>query len=654
MRIAVGVFLLFACGFGGGYAATQVLDDDQPAESAAAPATPPPVPPPPAPAPAPPERPAKLTSTRRDWVRLADDIATPWIALQHSDGNFPDFTDGLVPQLRTGGVGTRYGDSVLGLALMRHGLRTENREMIDSGIAAVSWATTRQRRDLQSREPSVFEIMAVAGAYNLARARMARNPHFRRARRSWVHFIRHAKGVSTLLHNPDTSRFSNHYLAEAIAVFELEKTGIRTDDPRYLVGPGFERAINLYEDMINVRIPELAESQGQELGGEETFLISDPPDYPLAYQGLALGFYAQALRMLGANAAPGAWGTLLSATNASSQLAAPDGDSAWFGRSMEESWALTGTALGATTAAERGEAAADAMARYRGLARVSLERLRGLHGPIENGYAIVPALHKHPLLGINALDAYAGSPSFTGLTLLQLGWMLDEMPRGRRPTTAPTAADRLATATFARGQSRVTVVRHGDTWFAVRAGQSLTRYPGDLRYDLGLVALKRGRTRKWHDVMPLRPLTFGERDSAGPVVYRDGERALPWTREVFVSEEGTVTLEGGFRTLDGDYLEGDVDFHYVPTSCGVRVTFEAQAGDRYEYSSFVRSLERRPRVRRGRVSDGVQRITASPRPSEVTVDPRAYHSASDPRLRRVRMYWDLAAPATISVTTCGR
>src|SRR5829696_9357196 len=78
---------------------------------------------------------------RGDWVRLATQIAQPWPAIQASGGNFPDFTDGLTPRSQTNGPGTRYGDSVLGLALIQHGLRTGDERMVDTGVQAVAWAT---------------------------------------------------------------------------------------------------------------------------------------------------------------------------------------------------------------------------------------------------------------------------------------------------------------------------------------------------------------------------------------------------------------------------------------------------------------------------------------------------------------------------------
>jgi hypothetical protein len=82
------------------------------------------------------------------------------------------------------------------------------------------------------------------------------------------------------------------------------------------------------------------------------------------------------------------------------------------------------------------------------------------------------------------------------------------------------------------------------------------------------------------------------------------------------------------------------------------VTWGARRGDRFEYSSFVRTFAQDPRVTRALVSDSRQRITASPLPNTVRMGPRRYYSASDPKLRRVRMVWRARRNGPISVTTC--
>jgi hypothetical protein len=366
-----------------------------------------------------------------------------------------------------------------------------------------------------------------------------------------------------------------------------------------------------------------------------------------------MGFYAEAIRMLGPAASADARATLRKAANASWLFTAPDGSTGYFGRSMEESWAQAGTALGATVAAERPGASPGLRARYRALADVTLARLRDAYGPLpDRGYAFVPALAIHPRLGARSLEPYAGSPSFAGLTLVQLNWLLEEMPSGARAASRIAAARNFA-AKLSRAQSEFATVRRGRTWFAVRAGQSRTRYPKDLRYDFGLVALKRlARDGDWRDVIPLRPLTWQLRDSAGPVLKRGGLRGLPWGQK-FRIRNGAVSLYGGFRATNGRWLRRGVRFSFTPTDCGVRVAWRGRRGDTYTYSSFVRSHRQDPAIAKGRAADSRQTVTAAPEPDATRLERRRYYSASDPKLRRVRMRWRTTGDDVIAVTACG-
>src|SRR3712207_8924766 len=57
-------------------------------------------------------------------------------------------------------------------------------------------------------------------------------------------------------------------------------------------------------------------------------------------------------------------------------------------------------------------------------------------------------------------------------------------------------------------------------WAVIRPTIS-GKYPYDVRYDFGVVAMKVLRDGRWFDVMHHRPFTAGEADSAGPVLRRD-------------------------------------------------------------------------------------------------------------------------------------
>ena len=98
---------------------------------------------------------APAQAARSDWVGLAREMAAPWPGLQKPDGEFPDYTDDEIPNQY--GDGTRYGDAVLGWALIQRGLKEDDQELIDSGVDAVVFATGSHRRRLHVHEQSVFE-----------------------------------------------------------------------------------------------------------------------------------------------------------------------------------------------------------------------------------------------------------------------------------------------------------------------------------------------------------------------------------------------------------------------------------------------------------------------------------------------------------------
>lgn len=79
-----------------------------------------------------------------------------------------------------------------GDALIDAGLRERDRELVGTGIRAVSFATDPQRRP---GRPSVFEQLGVAGASNLARRRLADVRGFARARPRWERWLRRVRIV---------------------------------------------------------------------------------------------------------------------------------------------------------------------------------------------------------------------------------------------------------------------------------------------------------------------------------------------------------------------------------------------------------------------------------------------------------------------------
>src|SRR5215213_4061190 len=104
------------------------------------------------------------------WSTLSTDVARSWVSLQNSNGTFPDYVYGgrvsfCARRRCPGGPGNaRYGESVLGYALLQAGVRRRDGRLIDGGLRAIGYVV--RRRDLQRVLPTNFESMAVGAAYN--------------------------------------------------------------------------------------------------------------------------------------------------------------------------------------------------------------------------------------------------------------------------------------------------------------------------------------------------------------------------------------------------------------------------------------------------------------------------------------------------------
>ena len=401
------------------------------------------------------------------------------------------------------------------------------------------------------------------------------------------------------------------------------------------------------------------------VGGRRLFVLSDPPDNPLAYAGLSLGFYARAIRLLGPQATPAARRTLLAQADAALWLTAPDGDVGYLGRNQEEAWGLTGTVYGAAAAGALREAGAARAADYRALAARCLERLRTAYGTGRYGVNITPAVGQDSQLGRRGLDPGAGVAQFSGLALVLAEWSVPELGAGR-PALGRLRSDIDGGAVLGRGDGQLAVVRRGPLWFAVRASTS-GRRPWDLRDDFGLLAAKMKTGSRWSNLIPLRPYRNAGADSGGPTLLAGAARGFPFGVRESVSREGTVTVRGGFRTaatpfsrvvanlpaggqvraLDfkpGATLRTGVEFRFVPTSCGVNLTFPARAGDVFDYSLFLRP---------GSQTGAAKLRSRFSVPASVSLE-QGYASGFDPSIVRARARLRAGASGSIRVTTCDR
>jgi hypothetical protein len=578
-------------------------------------------------------------------------IAAPWPGLQQPTGRFRNILGG----------GTRYGEATLGYALLQAGARSDNRAQIHAGLKAIGLAVARS---VHRSRPSVFENLSIAAAYNIAKRSLRYDPVFKRARPKWERFLETRRFKELSGQHP----YDNHYLADAISVLELTRSGLTSNDPTTVMG-NQTGAIQAVENLINVRVPQMAGINGVDVHGRRTFVLSDPPDNPLSYQGLSLGMYARAIHLLGPNrTAPAARETLKQVAQASWWLTAPDGDLGWYGRSQEESWGLAATAYGAAAAANLPGMAGRRALDFRALSERALNRLRTAYGTGPRGLYITPAVRKALAHAAPGMDSNAGGPSFTGITLMMLNWLQPEL-RSNPHAGSQIGSDREGGVQLSVRDARMAVVRHGDVWFGLRMQPSVNR-PDDLRYDFGVNLLKLRRGGKWIDLVPVRPntgvplsdlrppapdgssatpeattaaadhvpasrLATGPPDSAGPLLMQpDGSAAVPYGDSMQIRSDGAVEVLGGWRTGAGAIVRSGVTFVFAPTDDGIRMTFPRQAGDVIRYSAFfpgVAKPDRRPHA----VSGHEAVVSWSGRAG---VHLRSgYASAIDPHMTRARL-----------------
>jgi len=524
---------------------------------------------------------------------LARAHAAPWPRLQRADGSFEN-------RLGQG----RYGESMLGLALLETGLRDGDGRQVNAGLAGLRWAI--QRPEMRDRHPSVFEAFALASAYNLARRRLDGDPRFTALRADWESWLRGVRPVLLGRRLP----FHNHHVVEAAAVLELTASGLSSGDPgTVLAHPAGSR--RTAARFFNRVVPAVSRRRRQWVAGRPAALLVDVPGGHLAYQGLTLAFHARAVTLLGRRAQPAARTALLRAARASAALAAPDGDSAFSGRSQEQSWALSLTAYGALRAASalRG-AERRALA---ALAQRSLRRLVLQHPVRDYGVAITPALGRLFGPALAGLDHYADAAGFGGLTLLGLSWTAAE-PQA----SAAGAPVRRGIALLRADRADLAVVRTKRLWWAVR--RAADRRCG-LRCDFGLVALKARRPGGFEDVLRLRPRARG---AAGPVLLRGGRRVEP--AGVRMQRQGRSLIVG--TRFGRRYAR----FRFAPGRCGPVMSWPARRGDRFEYSVYLPAATQLRPLRGGVGGGGLRLLSRSRLRAQMTGERLA--SGADPQLTR--------------------
>jgi hypothetical protein len=350
--------------------------------------------------------------------------------------------------------------------------------------------------------------------------------------------------------------------------------------------------------------------------------------------------YAHAIKLLGPDASPRAWHILRAVANASWELAGPDGDLAYYGRSQEEAWVLGLTAYGAEVAADG--ATDDQASRFRALAARAMDRLGSDYRVGARGLWITPATAQDLKAARHGLDVYADSVAYVGLALVATNWAASV--EDHTASDAGVASDRPSSYVVGQDSSRIALVRTPKLWFAVKQARSDNL---DLRYDFGLVAMKlQDADGSWTNVTPSLPEVKGKPDSAGPVLETPHGKAFPSGSRMSVAQDGAVTVHGSFAYASGREVRAST-FSFRPAGDCVTMSFELRQGERVVYSAFVRQVEG---MSVAGVHDSGQRVTIAPAAARVSVEHRPYSSGSDASLDRVR--FTIASVGEIRISTC--
>jgi hypothetical protein len=581
-----------------------------------------------------------------EWALLERQMSAPWPALQRPDGGFDDYVLDSTRPVAARGL---YGTAAMALALLQAGVRGGDDVAIGSGFRALSHALAH----IAVGRRAVFQNLALAATYNLARHRLSSDPRFAALRPALEDRLRHMRLEILGGKRP----YYNYYLVEALLVLELRRCGLASGDRGSVLGRR-SAAVRQAKRVVSRQVLAAAAPYERRDGRRgRTAIISDPPWNPLAYHAFSLALLAQAIELLGPQAPAPARALLVDGARASAALIAPDGDVSYFGRSQEQAWALPMTAYGAEVAAVQPGVSPVLGRRLRTLSLRVLARLRDLYAGGPYGLFITPALGEDVRGGISGLDAYAAAVTYSATTLIWLDRTIEQLDASD-VMPLPLTSDRAGASVLAHGPSAFAVVRTPNAWYVVKQGpgQRVADAPDfsrDLRYDFGVISLEaRGADGAWRDVLRLRPHVLG-RDGAGPNLLRGRTVYRPYGRRLRASQGGSTSVDVRFRDGAQRTLPYATTIRYQPVRCGVRTIVPTRRGDRVEYSVFVKAVSATSDPTRHRILDAAQQVMFD-QAAQVTIGRRHYSSGRDADLVRARIHFAPSTGKPIAITITGR
>lgn len=505
---------------------------------------------------APPADAAPTAATLRDEVRaLRDTTAAQWAGMTTPQGSFQN----PFPADLARGHGS-FVPPMLNYALHRAG---------HVAVAERAWP-----RAVDPIRASAFDMVGASYAYS----RLALSDE----RRAQLYGYMSRYGIPSngyrCLILPTC--YGNLRLVDALAVLGITGNGVRAADPAgRLADPVAARAAAAY--VVNEWIGKVVDHGVRiRIGGERTrgSLLSDPQLNTTAYHGLSAFMLSEAIAHLGPEASPSARRASRETMDTLAALVAPDGDMSYLGRGQGQTW-VPALVAGAMASGARDAAATDPVraARYLAVARRAVRRLAALHASPQ-GFRLVNGARTT----VDGIDGYAHTVAYNGLALFGLTVALDALeatpalPIGQLP-----AGQRLAVEDS--GMSGLGVVGNGRFWLAVHRKPMADK---DLRYDFGVLALKRRTARGWIDMVAPRPLTTLVPNSGGPSLMRRGVPVQPRGYDLRVRRR-TVKVSGGGYKLGERWLRGG-RFRWTLTRTGVRMKVSgARRGDRFRMLAYT-------------------------------------------------------------------
>lgn len=483
-------------------------------------------------------------------------MLSPWPAFQRGDGSFPDYIVAVTPT-----NSNRYGESMLGASMIRHGMKAGSSRLITPGLKAIDFALRNRNRSGIDSASRLFDDLALVEAWLAVTRRGSRV----RVPAATAVLWRSELGSIVPLSDKDRwNRPSNQVLVEQLKLLELLASGVK---PVAAGSPLRDAAAarRLASATITRVLDQTEAAAVSDTAVGPASLVGDEPDFPPAYHALTVAILARLTNFMGFDKPLEARVRALvsKATTAAAVTIAPDGDFAYGGRSSQEAWTLTMLVAAARQASLGCSAACPATGAAARIESLTLSRLAAKHVDPKWGLRLFPAMATG-LLGVKAaIDSYISATSYTGLALLGLTWAEYTTPA---PVAEWAGLDREA---IGAGRGGVGVSRTADSWFAVRSG-SLAPDP---RLASGVVAAKALVAGKWVDIVVAPPGRAASTGTYGPLLI-DGWTVGAMPSPSVATVEGGLRLAGKTAALTGSpaSLVADMDVTLEHVQCGLRVT----------------------------------------------------------------------------------